>query len=68
MWGMTKVAAYVATAQAWVKERLGERTTWDGTVIVAVCGSYILFESLISMGAYAGVLYGLWTIWKEEQK
>jgi len=68
MWEFTQLTVWVAKAKEWFDERIVERTTWDGTVIVAVCGSYILFESLIGMVAYAGVLYGLWTIWKEEQK
>lgn len=68
MWGMANIAAYAATTQAWVKKRLGERTTWDGTVIVAVCGSYIIFDSIITVGAYAGIIYGLWTIYQEQKQ
>ena len=67
MWGMANIAAYAAATQAWVKRRLGERTTWDGTVIVAVCGSYIIFDSIITVGAYAGIIYGLWTIYQEQK-
>lgn len=68
MWGMANIAAYAATTQAWVKKRLGERTTWDGTVIVAVCGSYIIFDSIITIVAYAGIIYGLWTIYEEQKQ
>lgn len=47
--------------------RLGERTTYDGAVIVAVCGSYIIFDSIITVVAYAGIIYGLWTIYQEQK-
>ena len=63
----SNIAAYAATTQTWVKKRLGERTTWDGTVIVAVCGSYIIFDSIITIVAYAGIIYGLWTIYEEQK-
>ena len=33
---------YLNMAVDWVKARVAERTTWDGTTIVVVCGSVIL--------------------------
>lgn len=66
MFNFSQVQVYASLAKAWVMSRLGERTTYDGVVIVALCGSYILFESIITLGAYAGVLYGLWTMYKEQ--
>ncbi len=54
-------------AKTWLQARLGERTTYDGVVIVTICGSYILFDSIITLGAYAGVLYGLWTMWQQQK-
>ena len=50
----------------WIKSRIGERTTWDGGVLVAV-GLVILFlGSFAKWAAYAAIAYGLWTIWKSE--
>jgi di/tricarboxylate transporter len=50
----------------WITDRLEERTTWDGGVLVAV-GLVILFlGSWRRRGAYAAIAYGLWTIWKSE--
>lgn len=66
MFNFSQVQVYASLAKAWVMSRLGERTTYDGAVIVALCGSYILFESIIGIGAYAGVLYGLWTMYQEQ--
>ena len=44
-----------------------ERTTWDGFVILGVCGAIILFGGLAEMAAWGGVVYALWTILKEEK-
>ena len=66
MFNFSQVQVYASLAKAWVMSRLGERTTYDGAVIVALCGSYILFESIITLGAYGGVLYGLWTMYQEQ--
>ena len=66
MFNLSAVSVYASLAKQWVMSRLVERTTYDGVVIVALCGSYILFESIITLGAYGGVLYGLWTMYKEQ--
>ena len=50
----------------WVKARIKERTSWDGGVIIAVCGSIILFGGIVKLLAWAGLAYGAWTIWKAE--
>lgn len=67
MFNFSTVSAYATLAKGWVMSRLGERTTYDGAVIVAVCGSYIIFDSIITVGAYAGIIYGLWTIYQEQK-
>lgn len=50
----------------WVLDRLGERTSWDGGVIIAVCGGYLMLGGLIDLVAWGGLLYGAWTLWKSE--
>lgn len=52
----------------WVLDRIGERTSLDGTVIIAVCGGYLLLGGLIDLVAWGGLLYGAWTLWKAEVK
>tara|TARA_Y100001938_G_C7998678_1_gene383487 strand:- start:580 stop:750 length:171 start_codon:yes stop_codon:yes gene_type:complete len=50
----------------WVKERLPERTTWDGGVCVAL-GLLVLFMApLAKIAAGIAIAYGVWTIWKGE--
>lgn len=50
----------------WVKARLKERTSWDGGVIIAVCGSIILFGGLVKLAAWLGLGYGIYTIVTKE--
>ena len=50
----------------WVKDRLPERTTWDGAVCIGL-GLLVLFITpLAKIAAGAVILYGAWTIWKGE--
>lgn len=45
---------------------MGERTTLDGMVICGVCGMVILFGGIAKMLAWAGLVYGAWTLFKSE--
>ena len=48
----------------WIFDRTQERTSWDGAVLVVGGIDMILIPtSLIGWGM---ILYGAWTIWKEE--
>ena len=49
-------------AKAWVKDRLGERTSLDGVALVAVCGSIIMFGGLVKIAAWLGLVYGIYTL------
>ena len=50
----------------WIKNRLTERTTWDGAGLVAVGVIALMFDGLIAYAAYAAIAYGAWTMWKSE--
>ena len=45
-------------------DRLKERTSWDGIVLIAAGVAMILAP--VSLVAYAMIAYGAWTIWKKE--
>lgn len=45
-----------------------ERTTWDGTVLIAVGVAYIIFAPLAKFFAYGAIAYGVWTLLKRETK
>ena len=59
---------YLMIAKDWVMARLAERTSWDGGVVIAVSLLALLASPLIKWAAWAGLLYGAWTIWKQESK
>lgn len=50
----------------WIQERLGERTTLDGAVIIAICVLVLLASPLINWVAWAGIVYGVFTMAKAE--
>ncbi len=50
----------------WIKNRLGERTSWDGAVCIGL-GLMILFMApLAKIAAGLAIAWGVWTIWKSE--
>lgn len=63
---MNFLVPYIALATEWLKARWAERTTWDGVVIIAICGGYLLLNGLIDWVAYAGVAYGIYTLVAEQ--
>jgi len=48
-----------------IKARLKERTSWDGGVLIV--GGIIMILAPVNLIAYGMILYGAWTIWKEEE-
>ena len=44
----------------WISNRLAERTSWDGGVIVAVSLSIIIFGGLIKLLAWVALAYGIY--------
>jgi len=50
-----------------IKGLLKERTSWDGVMLIGVCGSVILFGGLAKMLAWLGLGYGIWTLLKSEK-
>ena len=56
-----------ALAKLWVAERFKERTTWDGTVLIAGGVAYLVLGPLAEIAAWVAIGYGAWTLWKKEQ-
>lgn len=50
----------------WIIDRLSERTTLDGAVLVGAGVAFLIFKPIASLVAYAAIAYGAWTIWKKE--
>ena len=59
---------YLTLAKTWVMARIGERTSWDGGVIIGVSLLALMASPLIKWAAWGGLLYGAWTLYKEESK
>jgi hypothetical protein len=50
----------------WIKNRVSERTSWDGAALIAL-GFLVLFMApLAKIAAGAAIIYGAWTIWKSD--
>ena len=57
----------IEIAKIWLTQRLKERTSWDGIVLIAAGVVYLVFEPIASIVAYLAIGYGAWTIWKKEK-
>ena len=50
----------------WLKDRIKERTSLDGVSLIVICGSVILFGGIAKLLAWAGLLWGVYTLTKSE--
>lgn len=50
-----------------IKARLAERTSWDGATIVGMSLLVLLAAPVVKLLAWPALVYGLWTIYKEEK-
>ena len=57
----SEAAAAFDSALADVKDGL------DGLALVGICGGFLLFDGLAVLAAWAGLLYGVWTIVQPEK-
>ena len=51
---------------SWLKDRIKERTTFDGATLIVICGSVILFGGIAKLLAWAGLLWGVYTLTKSD--
>ena len=50
----------------WIDNRLKQRSTVDGVLMVAAGAAIIVFSPLTKLIAYGAIAYGAWTIWRQE--
>ena len=50
----------------WVKDRLEERTSLDGVVLIAMGLIALLFQGIVTWAAYIAIAHGVWTLVKSE--
>tara|TARA_B100001063_G_C16646932_1_gene493855 strand:+ start:166 stop:327 length:162 start_codon:yes stop_codon:yes gene_type:complete len=49
-----------------IKDRCSERTSLDGSLLIAVGVVCLMFGPLVKYAAYAAVVYGVYTLLKPE--
>jgi len=50
----------------WIKNRLVERTSWDGAALIAIGVIILVLGPLAHYAAWAALVWGAWTLWKSE--
>lgn len=50
----------------WVQARIKERTSWDGITIIVISIMVLVASPVVKYAAWAGLAYGVWTLWKKE--
>jgi hypothetical protein len=58
----------IEIAKLWVTQRLKERTSWDGIILIGAGVVYLVFKPIATIVAYLAIAYGAWTIWKKEKE
>ena len=48
----------------WIENRLKQRSTVDGILMVAAGAAIIVFSPLTKLIAYGAIAYGAYTIWR----
>jgi len=56
----------ILNAKNWVLDRVKERTSYDGILLIAACGSVLLFGGLAKLLAWVGLLWGVYTLVRKE--
>ena len=49
-----------------IMDRLSERTSLDGAVLIGAGIAFLIFKPIASIVAYGAIAYGAWTIWNRE--
>ena len=50
----------------YLKARLAERTSWDGATIIGMSLLVLCAAPILKLLAWPALVYGLWTLYKEE--
>ena len=52
----------------WIKERLNERTTTNGVVLIAVGVIVLIAGPFAKLAAYGAIAYGAWAIYTKDSR
>jgi hypothetical protein len=64
---MLDLLSKVSVVKDWVLARWAERTSWDGTVLIAVGVVGLIASPLVKLASWVAIGYGAWTLWKKEK-
>ena len=53
---------WIENATEWVKDRVQERTSIDGVMLIGVGIVGLMFQGLVTWAAYVAIVYGIWTL------
>ena len=49
----------------WIEQRLAQRSSVDGALMIAAGAAIIVFSPLTKLIAYGAIAYGAYTIWRQ---
>jgi len=49
-----------------ITDRLNERTSLDGAVLIGAGIAFLIFKPIAALVAYGAIAYGAWTLFKKE--
>ena len=52
----------------YIKDRLFERTSWDGVTIVCISLLVIVAAPIVKLLAWPALAYGIWTVYTAEKE
>ena len=64
---MLDLLGKVSSVKDWALSRWAERTSWDGTILIAVGVVGLLASPLVKLASWVAIGYGAWTLWKKEK-
>ena len=64
---MLDLLGKVSSVKDWALARWAERTSWDGTILLAVGVVGLLASPLVKLASWVAIGYGAWTLWKKEK-
>ena len=57
---------WIQNAREWISDRVQERTSWDGAIIIGVSVCVLVAAPIIEWLAWPTLLYGIYTLVKSE--
>lgn len=63
---LDKLSVFMEGFKDWASDRITERSTLDGVVLVSAALIFLFLKPIATIAAYVALVYGVWTIIKED--